>query len=61
MQIVGFPQILNLCLRNNARILPALLQLAELGKAIIESLVRVYQLLQLFDNGQLDFEVLLLD
>ena len=61
MQVVGLPQILDILLRHHADLLPTLLQLAELGKGVVQRLVRIDQLLQLIDDGQLGLEVLLLD
>ncbi len=40
VQIVGLPQILDMLLRHDAGILPALLQLAELVERMVERLVR---------------------
>ena len=60
MQIVGFPRILHVSLRNRTRLLPTLLQLTELIESVIERLIAINQLLQLFDNGELHFQILLL-
>ena len=57
MQVVGLPQILDVLLGNQPRLLPALLQFAELGERMVERLVRVDQFLQLLDDLQLDFQV----
>jgi len=57
MQVVGLPQILHVLLGNQPRLLPALLQFAELGERMVERLVRVDQFLQLLDDLQLDFQV----
>ena len=50
VQIVCLPQILHLLLRHHARLLPTLLQLAELGESIVQRLVRIDQLLELIDD-----------
>ncbi len=60
VEVVGLPQILHVGLRNGARLLPTSLQLTELGEGLVERLVRRDQLLQLVNNLQLNFEVLLL-
>ena len=60
MQIVGLPQVLDVLLWHEPRLLPALLQLAELGERMVDGLVRIDQLLQLLDDPQLDLQVLLL-
>ena len=60
VQVIGLPQILDVLQGHDAGLLPALLQLAEFGKGMVERLVRIDQLLQFFDNSQLDLQVLLL-
>ena len=60
MQVVGLPQVFDILLRDQARLLPALLQLAELREGMIERLVGVDQLLELLDDALLDLEVRLL-
>ena len=60
VQVVGLPQILDMLLRHDAGILPALLQLAELVERMVERLVRIDQLLQLLDDRLLDLEIRLL-
>ena len=50
VQVICLPQILHLLLWHKTCLLPTLLQLAELGKCVVERLVGVYQLLKLLDD-----------
>ena len=60
MEVVGLPHILNILLGDETRLLPALLQLPKAREGCVDVLLRVNQLLQFVDDGELDFEVLLL-
>ena len=60
MQVICLPRILHVSLRYGTRLLPTLLQLTEFVERMVERLVAINQLLQLVDNGEFDFQVLLL-
>ena len=60
VQVVGLPQVLDVLLRHDAGLLPALLQLAELREGIVDRLVGIDQLLELLDDAELDLVVGLL-
>ena len=60
MQVVGLPQVLDLLLGHDARLLPALLEFAELRERMVERLVRIDQFLELLDDLEFDLEVALL-